>query len=245
MIHRVLDLEAIVGARDHGAAPRHRLRSRPTRRFDEVLHTMIVEQHSRLPVLEGTTEKITGLLHYKDLLPVWEERRKAIRHGRPSRAFRVDRLLRPVMFVPETKPVTQMFDEFRSGHSHLAMVVDEFGTVVGMLTVEDVLEQIVGKIDDEHDERVVRRDTEADEVELDGTARIRDLESEYGIEIPAGRRIRNPGGLSALPSGRHSAGRRQRGARGPALHRARNGAQPHRPRADRKDCRRVARTRSR
>jgi CBS domain containing-hemolysin-like protein len=66
------------------------------------------------------------------------------------------------------------------------MVVDEFGTVVGMLTVEDVLEQIVGQIEDEHDEKAVRRGNETDEVELDGTARIRDLESEYGIEIPPG-----------------------------------------------------------
>ncbi|MEO8371070.1 MAG: hemolysin family protein [Candidatus Solibacter sp.] len=183
MIHRVLDLET-VSVREI-MVPRHDVISIATdATLDEVLHTMIVQQHSRLPVHEGTTEKITGLLHYKDLLPVWEERRKAIRNGRPSHAFRVDRLVRPVMFVPETKPVTQMFDEFRTGRSHLAMVVDEFGTVVGMLTVEDVLEQIVGQIEDEHDEKAVHRSAEAHDVELDGTARIRDLESEYGIEIP-------------------------------------------------------------
>jgi CBS domain containing-hemolysin-like protein len=89
------------------------------------------------------------------------------------------------MFVPETKPASQMFDEFRVGRSHLAMVVDEFGTVIGMLTVEDVLEQIVGRIEDEYDEKVERRTSETDEVELDGTVRIRDLESEYGIDIPS------------------------------------------------------------
>ena len=183
MIHRVLDLGAI-SVREI-MVPRHDIVSIASdATLDEVLHTMIEQKHSRLPVYEGTPEKIVGLLHYKDLLPVWEERRRAIRSSRPSHAFRIGRLMRPVLFVPETKPASQMFDEFRTGRSHLAMVVDEFGTIIGMLTVEDVLEQIVGRIEDEHDEKVERRGAETDDVELDGTARIRDLDSEYGIEIP-------------------------------------------------------------
>ena len=76
-----------------------------------------------------------------------------------------------------------MLEEFRKGNSHMAMVVDEFGTIVGMLTVEDVLEQIVGRIEDEHDEKIAARKTEPGTLELDGATRIRDLESEYGIEI--------------------------------------------------------------
>ena len=183
MIHRVLDLGAI-SVREI-MVPRHDVVSIASdATLDEVLHTMIEQKHSRLPVYEGTPEKIVGLLHYKDLLPVWEERRRAIRSSRPSHAFRIGRLMRPVLFVPETKPASQMFDEFRTGRSHLAIVVDEFGTIIGMLTVEDVLEQIVGRIEDEHDEKVERRGAETDDVELDGTARIRDLDSEYGIEIP-------------------------------------------------------------
>jgi CBS domain containing-hemolysin-like protein len=87
--------------------------------------------------------------------------------------------------VPETKPLSQMLQEFRNGRSHMAMIVDEFGTIVGLLTVEDVLEQIVGRIEDEYDEKTERRVVETNDVELDGTTRIRDLESEYGIEIPA------------------------------------------------------------
>jgi CBS domain containing-hemolysin-like protein len=153
--------------------------------LDEVLRTMIERRHSRLPVYEGAPEKIAGILHYKDLLPVWEERRRAIRTGRPSRAFRVSRLLRPHLVVPETKPLSQMLEEFRQGRSHMAMVVDEFGTIVGMLTVEDVLEQLVGRIEDEHDEKSPRPAIAGD-LELDGATRILDLESEYGIEIDAG-----------------------------------------------------------
>jgi CBS domain containing-hemolysin-like protein len=158
--------------------------------LDQVLHAMIEFQHSRLPVYEAKPEQIVGLLHYKDLLPVWEERREAIRVGRPSRAFRIRRLLRKHLVVPETKPVGQMLAEFQQGRSHMAMVVDEFGTIAGLLTVEDVLEQVVGPIQDEYDEKsagtaVGSSGPESSEVELDGATRIRDLETEYGIDIPA------------------------------------------------------------
>ena len=183
MIHRVLDLDSI--AVREIMVPRHDMVSIPANAsLDEVLATMIREKHSRLPVYEDETHRIIGILHYKDLLPVWEERRKAILLGRPSRSFRISRLLRPHIVVPETKPLSQMLEEFRQGHSHMAMVVDEFGTIVGMLTVEDVLEQVVGKIEDEHDEKK-QQVAEAAEIELDGATRIRDLESEYGIEIPS------------------------------------------------------------
>jgi CBS domain containing-hemolysin-like protein len=184
IIHRVLDLGAI-SVREV-MTPRNDIVSVGSgASLDEVLHTMIERRHSRLPVYEGAPERIAGILHYKDLLPVWEERRRAIRTGRPSRAFRVSRLLRPHLVVPETKPLSQMLEEFRQGRSHMAMVVDEFGTIVGMLTVEDVLEQLVGRIEDEHDEKSPRPAIAGD-LELDGTTRILDLESEYGIEIDAG-----------------------------------------------------------
>lgn len=183
MIHRVLDLGAI--AVREIMVPRNDIVSiNVNASLDDVLQTMIREKHSRLPVYEGTPEKIIGILHYKDLLPVWEERRRAIRSGRPSRSFRIARLVRPHLVVPETKPLSQMLEEFRLGRSHMAMVVDEFGTIVGMLTVEDVLEQVVGRIEDEHDERLWKAPNEAGEVELDGATRIRELDSEFGIDLP-------------------------------------------------------------
>jgi CBS domain containing-hemolysin-like protein len=185
MIHRVLDLSSL-SVREI-MVPRNDIVSVPLdATLDQVLHAMIEHQHSRLPVYDEKPEQIVGLLHYKDLLPVWEERREAIRVGRPSRAFRIRRLLRKHLVVPETKPVAQMLAEFQEGRSHMAMVVDEFGTIVGMITVEDVLEQIVGPIHDEYDEKSQALPAlEATEVELDGATRIRDLETEYSIVIPA------------------------------------------------------------
>jgi CBS domain containing-hemolysin-like protein len=183
MIHRVLDLETVV-AREVMVPRNDIVAIDAAATLDDVLRTMIAAQHSRLPVYDATPEKIIGILHYKDLLPIWQERRDAIRTGRPSRAFRIQRLLRPHLVVPETKPLSQLLEEFRRGHSHMAMVVDEFGTIAGMLTVEDVLEQLVGRIEDEHDEKAQPR-AESGDVELDGVTRIRDLENEYGIEIPA------------------------------------------------------------
>jgi CBS domain containing-hemolysin-like protein len=183
MIHRVLDLGAI--AVREVMVPRNDIVSiEMSRGLDDVLQTMIREKHSRLPVYDTSPEKIVGFLHYKDLLPVWEDRRQAIRSGRPSRSFRIARYLRPHLVVPETKPLSQMLEEFRAGRSHMAMVVDEFGTIVGMLTVEDVLEQIVGRIEDEYDEKPGKAQADTGEVELDGATRIRDLESEFGIELP-------------------------------------------------------------
>jgi len=185
MIHRVLDLSSL-SVREI-MVPRNDIVSVPLdATLDQVLHAMIEHQHSRLPVYADKPEQIVGLLHYKDLLPVWEERREAIRVGRPSRTFRIRRLLRKHLVVPETKPVARMLAEFQEGRSHMAMVVDEFGTIVGMVTVEDVLEQIVGPIHDEYDEKnQALPPVEAADVELDGATRIRDLETEYGIAIPA------------------------------------------------------------
>jgi CBS domain containing-hemolysin-like protein len=183
MIHRVLDLETVV-AREVMVPRNDIVAIEAKATLDDVLRMMIEAQHSRLPVYDETPGKIIGILHYKDLLPIWQERRNAIRSGRPSRAFRIQRLLRPHLVVPETKPLSQLLEEFRRGHSHMAMVVDEFGTIAGLLTVEDVLEQLVGRIEDEYDEKAQPRG-QSGLVELDGATRILELESEYGIEIPA------------------------------------------------------------
>jgi CBS domain containing-hemolysin-like protein len=183
MIHRVLDLGMLL-VREI-MVPRKDIVSIPVESSLEQVLAAMIQQHSRLPVYADTPEHIVGVLHYKDLLPIWEERRAARRRGRPARTFDLRMLVRKPLFVPETKPVMQMLGDFKSGKSHMAFAVDEFGTIVGLLTVEDVLEQIVGDIEDEHDEKVVRPATEPGELELDGATKIRELETDFGILVPS------------------------------------------------------------
>ena len=101
---------------------------------------------------------------------------------RPPPAFLLRSFMNPVEFVPETKLVYELLEEFQKRRTQLAMVVDEFGTVVGLVTVEDTLEQIVGEIREEHEPSPHRMP--AGPVDLDGNVPIRDLESHYGIELP-------------------------------------------------------------
>ena len=152
--------------------------------LDEVLTVMHQHQFSRLPVYEGEPEKVIGVVHYKDVADVWWERRAAAGERRRAPQFGLRFLMRKPFVVPETKPVNQLVDDFRGEHSHMAIVVDEFGTVVGLVTLEDVLEQIFGEIEDEHDAHLPPLVSHAPELELDGRINIRDLETQYGIVLP-------------------------------------------------------------
>jgi CBS domain containing-hemolysin-like protein len=186
MIHRVLDLDE-TSVREI-MRPRHEIVSiLISSSLDEVLATMVESQHSRLPVWEGQPEHMAGVVYFKDMTRLWYDRRKSIRDGHPVAPFHLRRLMRKPLIVPETKSVQEMLAEFQAGHTHIALVVDEFGTVAGLITVEDVIEQIVGEITDEFDvsEDTPRApDTEGEEVNLEGATTIRDLASIYGIELP-------------------------------------------------------------
>ena len=137
-----------------------------------------------MPVYEGKPENIIGILHFKDLIRVWEERRVALERRRPRGPFACGVIVRKALVVPETKPLNQLISEFRDNHTHMAMVVDEFGTISGLVTLEDALEQVFGEFEDEHDEKRMRPQMNQDVLELDGTTSIRDLETQYGIELP-------------------------------------------------------------
>jgi putative hemolysin len=152
--------------------------------LETVLRVMREHQFSRLPVYEGSPEKIIGYVHYKDLMPIWDERRLAQEKRKLPRAFRLRRILRDLPVVPETKPLHDLIDEFRTTHKHMASVVDEFGTIVGLVTLEDVLEQIFGEIGDEHDVQRPAPEAEASVLEVDGATTIRDLDNQYGLELP-------------------------------------------------------------
>jgi putative hemolysin len=152
--------------------------------LDELLRLTMQHKYSRLPVYEGSPEQIIGVLHYKDLVRAWQERKSAADRRYTPRPFRLRPYLRKPLVVPETKPLHQLVDEFRNRHTHLAMVVDEFGTFTGLITLEDVLEQVFGEIADEHDVRRPLPVAGAPVTELDGSTSIRDLSSLYGIDLP-------------------------------------------------------------
>ena len=152
--------------------------------LDETLRLMREHQFSRLPVYEKSPEHIIGYIHYKDVMRVWEERRIALERKGSVGRFRMQRILRKPLVVPETKPLNELIDEFRTTHIHMAMVVDEFGTIAGLVTLEDVLEQIFGEIGDEHDAKRPAPRAEAPIIDVEGAISIVDLATQYGIELP-------------------------------------------------------------
>ena len=110
--------------------------------YDELLHLVIDTGHSRFPVYEGRRENVIGTLMAKDLLKLQRS---------PDLNLRT--LLRPAVFVPESKGLNELLRDFRSNRNHLAIVIDEFGSTAGLITIEDVLEQNVGEIEDEFDDK--------------------------------------------------------------------------------------------
>jgi magnesium and cobalt transporter len=110
--------------------------------YDELLAVVIETGHSRFPVFEGQRDNVIGILMARDLLKLQRS---------PDLNLRT--LLRPAVFVPESKRLNELLRDFRSNRNHLAMVIDEFGNTAGLITIEDVLEEIVGEIEDEFDEQ--------------------------------------------------------------------------------------------
>ncbi len=111
--------------------------------FDEILKVIIDSGHSRFPVMGEDRDEVLGVLLAKDLLRYFGS---DVADDVPLR-----KLLRPAAVIPESKRLNALLKEFRTSHNHMAIVVDEYGGVSGLLTIEDVLEEIVGEIDDEHD----------------------------------------------------------------------------------------------
>lgn len=108
--------------------------------IEEWLPSVLSTAHSRFPAVEGDRDRIVGILLAKDLLRYYAEE-----------SFDVRDMLRPAVFIPESKRLNILLRDFRANHNHMAIVVDEYGGVAGLITIEDVLEQIVGDIEDEYD----------------------------------------------------------------------------------------------
>jgi putative hemolysin len=148
-----------------------------------VLQTFADSRHSRLPVYDGTRDDILGIVHAKDMLAYARTITTASARLRPLPPFDLHHFVREMPFVPETKPLDQHLDEMRVGHAIISFVVDEYGTIAGMISADDVLEQVFGRIRDEFDPREVKLEI-AGPLDVEGTIPIRDLETEYGIELP-------------------------------------------------------------
>jgi CBS domain containing-hemolysin-like protein len=189
LLHRALDLETIT-VREI-MVPRPDIFSLPgDMPLEEAITKVIEEQHSRIPVYDPVRgpEAIIGVLYSKDLMR-WMQ----FRIHRPQSAsgpspaqptLTVRHIMRDVLVVPETKPLPDLLDEFKHRRRHLAVVVDEYGSTAGVVSVEDVLEQLVGEIEDEFDDVSRAARGTANSIVLDASLNIRDLESQHNLRLP-------------------------------------------------------------
>jgi putative hemolysin len=144
---------------------------------EECLAAVVDSPFTRYPVYRGSPDEVVGILHVRDLFSALNDRGIA--------KVRVEELVRPAVVVPETKDLAAMLAEFRRSNQHMAIVVDEYGSMAGIVTLEDLLEEIVGEIEDEFDlpdESVERIDDET--IRIDGTFPIDDFNEQFETTIP-------------------------------------------------------------
>jgi magnesium and cobalt transporter len=165
--------------------------------FAEVVKCMVEHGHSRVPVYRETLDDVIGFVHVKDVLGPVADRRPA----------RLERLLRKVLFVAPSVPILDLLVQMRQARTHIAMVIDEFGGIDGLVTIEDLIEEIVGEIEDEHDVDVAPVLIERPDGSVIADARIpiEALEEQHGIQLrPAGDQeaVDTLGGLVFTLAGR-------------------------------------------
>src|SRR3989454_2404308 len=159
--------------------------------LDHALGRVVEEQHSRIPVYDPQRgpEHIIGVLYAKDLMR-WTRLRLAMNPVQPVAGriadMKISQIMHDVLVVPETKVLTELLEEFKDRKRHLAVVVDEFGSTAGVITVEDILEQLVGEIEDEFDVPPPEQPVLEGKIVLvlEGSFSIRDLESQYQLSLP-------------------------------------------------------------
>jgi magnesium and cobalt transporter len=145
-----------------------------------ILPAVVESGHSRFPVLDDDRDDVVGILLAKDLLRLFA--------GATPAKFDMREYMRPVVFVPESKRLNVLLKEFRGNRNHMAIVVDEYSGVAGLVTIEDVIEQIVGDIDDEfdvEDDLNIRREGER-QFNVRGSTRIDEFNQFFNVELPAG-----------------------------------------------------------
>ncbi len=178
--------------------------------LNEVMSMFATTQRSRIPVYRETIDHVLGFVHIKDMMWVLLDRERRLEEQLPPPPpFDLRRVLREILIVPETKPASELLMELRSRHVAMAMVVDEFGSILGLVTMEDLLEQLVGEIHDEFD--VVEKPlTLADgAIIFDAALNVRDLDTQYNITLPEDPAYATVGGfvmdqLGFIPRGGES-----------------------------------------
>ena len=158
--------------------------------LDQVVTVFRAEFHSRMPVFRGTLDDVIGMVHVKDIVALADER------GAAS----LERIVRDVLFAPASMTVLDLLSKMRQGHIHMAVIVDEYGGSDGLVTIEDLVEEIVGDIEDEHDrtERPLVVARGEGMFDVDGRAPIAEFEAEAGVALMDGERdedIDTMGGL--------------------------------------------------
>ncbi|MDQ6937858.1 MAG: hemolysin family protein [Actinomycetota bacterium] len=151
---------------------------------------------SRIPVIGENVDDIVGVVYLKDLA-------RRAQDGERARATKVDDVMRPPAFVPESKPVDELLREMQARRSHLAVVIDEYGGTAGVVTIEDILEEIVGEITDEYDvERPPVERIDDDTVRVTARLPVEDLGELFAVDLPEGDDVETVGGLLAQQLGR-------------------------------------------
>jgi len=177
MVRRILALDEITA--EEVMVPRTDVKAIDVRAaLADVVQFVMSVGHSRYPVYEGSPDNVVGILHTKDLLP----------HLAACRTdLSLATLLRPVSYVPTTKPIGALLREFQQERAHMAVVVDEYGGVAGIVTLEDILEEIVGEIEDEYDRRrprpLIRRLSPTEAI-VGGDAEVRTVNRSLGADLP-------------------------------------------------------------
>lgn len=190
MIHSALELENIT-AREV-MVPRPHIFSLPgDLTLDDGLARIVEEQHSRIPIYDPQSgpEHIIGVLYEKDLMR-WTRLRLATDPSRGAISSRIagmkiNQIMREILVVPETKVLSELLEEFKQRKRHMAIVVDEFGSTAGVITVEDILEQLVGEMEDEFDVAPPEQPALDESIlVLDGSLNILDMEAQYDMSLP-------------------------------------------------------------
>jgi putative hemolysin len=144
----------------------------------DCLHAAVESPYTRYPVYKGSLDEVVGVLHVRDLL-------RAVEHAGSIAKVEIEPLLRQAQFVPETKDLAALLHEFRRTKEHMAVVIDEYGAMEGIVTLEDLLEEIVGEIEDEFDlpdESVEQVDERR--IRIHGTFTIDDFNEEFHVDLP-------------------------------------------------------------